>query len=178
MFSTLTPCPPTFEAFMAEHNIAPDHPTLGNWRALWERERAIEDHAPTVIPPCPSWCILDSGHEYTSTDGYGDDVSFERQHIAFEGETVASVDATEHNKSGVITFDEPSIYLSQRDDGYSAEHVRAVAAEMLAAADVLDRIKAATRPCLGSTGHEPHDWPSMVAGEDWHCPGVAQADAR
>jgi hypothetical protein len=136
MFPTDT-VPPTFEAFMTEHNLTPDHPTLDNWRGMWERQRSIEDHAPTVIPPCPSWCLLDAGHDYTSSDGYHDDVSFERQHVAFEGE-VATVDATEHNRGGAVTLDEPGIYLSQRDDEYSAEQVRACAAEMLKAADVLD----------------------------------------
>jgi hypothetical protein len=172
MFPTDT-VPPTFEAFMAQHNLTPDHGTLDNWRGMWERQRSIEEQAPTVIPPCPSWCILDAGHDYTSTDGYGDDVSFERQHVAFEGE-VASVDATEHNRGGTVTLDEPGVYLSMRDDARPVEQVRAIAAELLEAADVLDRLKGATRPCPRSTAHEPHDWPSMVAGEDWHCPGVTQ----
>jgi hypothetical protein len=139
MFPTITPCPPTFEAFMAENDLTPDHPTLDNWRALWERERAIEAHAPTVIPPCPSWCILGAGHDYPSTDGHGDDVTFERQHVAFEG-TVADVSATEHNGGGTVTIDEPGVYLSLRDDERPVEEVRAIAAELLEAADVLDRL--------------------------------------
>jgi hypothetical protein len=140
MFPIVTPCPPTFEAFMAEHNLTSDHPTLDNWRAMWERERSIEDHAPTVIPPCPSWCSLDAGHDYDSTDGYGDDVDFQRQHVAFDG-SVADVGATEHNRAGTVTVDEPGVYLSLRDDERPVEQVRAIAAELLEAADVLDRLR-------------------------------------
>jgi hypothetical protein len=138
MFPTDT-IPATFEAFMAEHNLSPDHPTLDNWRAVWERERSIEDRAPTVIPPCPSWCILDAGHDYTSTDGFDDDLTFERQHVAFEG-TVADVSATEHNRAGTVTLDEPGIYLSLRDDERPVDEVRSIAAELLEAVDVLERI--------------------------------------
>jgi hypothetical protein len=139
MFPTFTPVPPTFEAFMAANDLTADHPNLDGWRELWRRELDIASQAPAVIPPCPPWCLLDQGHEYDSTDGHGDDVTFERQHVAFDGE-VADVSALEHNRAGTVTVDEPGIYLSLRDDERPAEEVRAIAAELLNAADVLDGV--------------------------------------
>lgn len=32
------------------------------------------------------------------------------------------------------------------------------------------------RICPRSSPHAPHDWPSMVADEDWHCPGVGEQE--
>ncbi len=140
MFPTSTAVPPTFDAFMAENDLTADHPNLDGWRVLWRRELDIATQAPAVIPPCPPWCVRDAGHDYDSTDGFGDDLSFERRHVAFEG-TVADVSATEHNRAGAVTLDEPGIYLSLRDDERPVDEVRAIAAELLEAADVLDRLR-------------------------------------
>jgi hypothetical protein len=132
--------PATFAEYMREHDIPADHPNLDEWRALWEHELQVEANAPTVIPPCPSWCIRTAGHDYDSTDGWDDELTFERDHLAFKGE-VADVQATEHNRCGVVTLDAPIIYLSlDRDGERTAEQTRTVAAELVEAADVLERL--------------------------------------
>lgn len=146
-----TPCfpvesstvPPTFEAFRAEHNIPADHPNLDGWQAVWRREQEVAAFAPTVIPPCPAWCNLPAGHDYDSTDGSGDELTYQRRHVAFEGDKLADVSATEGNCFGTVTVELPYVYLSLVDgngDESSVEQVRALAAELLQAAAVLDRI--------------------------------------
>lgn len=141
MFPTSTTVPTTFDAFMAENNLAAADPNLGGWRRIWETDQLVAAHAPTVIPPCPAGCTQPAGHDYPSTDGWADDLTFQRQHVAFAG-AVADVSATEHNHYGTVTLDEPEVFLSMRDDAQSVEKVRALAAELLEAAEVLDRIAA------------------------------------
>ncbi len=131
----------TFEDYRREHGIADDHPNLDGWRALWQHELQIEQHRPTVIPPCPSWCVLPAGHDYPSVDVSGDELTFERDHLAFEGK-VGDVQATEHNRAGRVTVDVPVIYLDVRSDLACPAYVaRALAAELLEAADVLERLR-------------------------------------
>ncbi len=129
----------TFQDYMRQHDIAHDHPNLKGWRKLWQRETQAEQHKPTVIPPCPSWCRLPEGHGYTELDGFDEDLTFERRHVAFEGK-VADVYATEHNHFGAVTLDEPAIYLNVRNEDYEVDIVRAVAAELVEAADLLERL--------------------------------------
>lgn len=133
--------PATFADYMREHDLAADHPTLDNHRALWKLERRVEDEQPTVIPSCPSWCTLAAGHGYPSYDGGLDSESivYQRQHVAFEGEHV-TVDATEHNTSGFMHLEPAAGYLYGEKDELTAEQFRAVSAELLKAAEVLERI--------------------------------------
>ncbi len=131
--------PATFADYMREHDISADHPNLDGWRALWQREQQAERHRPTSIPPCPYWCQLPAGHDYTEIDDFDDDLTFERRHVAFEGK-VADVYATEHNHFGTVTLDGPAIYLNVRTEDYPADLVRAVAAKLVEAADLLERL--------------------------------------
>ncbi len=64
------------------------------------------------------------------------------RHVAFEG-TIADVSATEHNRYGCVTVDVPEIYLDVYRRDYPADSVRAMAAELVQAADVLDRLEEA-----------------------------------
>jgi hypothetical protein len=109
------------------------------WIEMVKRARMVEENAPTVIPPCPEWCRLPEGHDYTGADGFGDDLTFERQHVAFEGK-VADVSATESNRAGEVTVGPLEVFLDVRSDAYPVDVVRAVAAELLEAADVFERI--------------------------------------
>ncbi len=129
----------TFAEYMREHDIPADHPNLDGWRRVWQRDLQVEQQKPAVIPPCPEWCRLQEGHDYTEADGWGADLTFERHHVAFQGK-VADVQATEHNRSGEVTIDAPVIYLDLRDDEYPVDVVRALAAELVEAADVLERL--------------------------------------
>ncbi len=76
---------------------------------------------------------------YTEIDDFDDDLTFERRHVAFEGK-VADVYATEHNHFGTVTLDGPAIYLNVRTEDYPADLVRAVAAKLVEAADLLERL--------------------------------------
>jgi hypothetical protein len=131
--------PSTFAEYMRQHDIPADHPNLDGWRKLWQQERQAEQHAPRVIPPCPFWCRLPEGHDYDSVDGFGDDLVFERTHVAFEGK-VAGVSATERNRAGEVTVEPLEVFLDVRSEAYPVDVVRAVAAELVEAADVLERI--------------------------------------
>lgn len=176
MFPTSsTAVPSSFEDYMREHNLSPDHATLENHRVLWQLERRVDDEAPTVIPACPSWCTQLAGHGYPSYNGAldGQPITYDRQHVAFQGEFL-DVSATERNTEGVVSLDVPSGYLYGEKGDLTVEQVRAIAAEMTRAAEVLDAITSAARRCPRSLPHEAHTWPSMVEGEDWHCPGVGE----
>jgi hypothetical protein len=131
--------PSTFADYMREHDIPADHPNLEGWRVLWQRDQQAEQQKPTTIPPCPAWCRLPEGHDYSEVDGFRDELTFERQHVAFEGKA-ADVQATEHNRSGEVTVDALEIYLDLRDDSYPPSVVRALAAELVEAADLLERL--------------------------------------
>jgi len=139
MFPISTAVPSTFEAFMAANSITHDHPNLDGWRRVWQNELQVEADAPTVIPACPGWCTLPAGHEYTSYDGVADGpMTHLREHTGFTAERV-QVDATERNTGGAVTVDVPTAFVNVEDD-LDAAAVRAFAADLLRAADELDRI--------------------------------------
>ncbi len=131
--------PATFAVYMREHDIPADHPNLDGWRALWQREQQAEQHRPRTVPPCPSWCLLLAAHDYSDVDGWDEDLTFEREHVAFRGD-VADVQATEHNRASEVTVDAPVIFLDVRTDAYAVDVVRAIAAELVEAADLLERL--------------------------------------
>jgi hypothetical protein len=135
----LRQAPPTFEEYRRQHDLDDDHPNLDGWRKVWERELQAEQNAPTVIPPCPDWCALPAGHGYDSTDGWDDDLTFERRHVAFEGK-VAHVSATERNHSGEVTVGPLEVFIEVQGRDYPVDVVSAVAAELVEAADVLERL--------------------------------------
>jgi hypothetical protein len=131
--------PRSFADYMRQHDIPADHPNLDGWRKVWERELQVEQNAPTVIPPCPDWCALPGGHGYDSTDGWDDDLTFERRHVAFEGK-VADVSATERSHFGEVTVGPLEVFIDVQGRDYAVDVVRALAAELVEAADVLERL--------------------------------------
>lgn len=137
MFPITSTIPDTFEQFVEQHNLPADHGNLEGWRRVYEQQKIVETNAPTVIPPCPWWCKDPAGHDYTSTDGWDDDLTFQRFHSHPVGQL--SVDTIEHNVAGVVTLDPAGVYVDERGDN-DAAHCRALAADLLAAADLLDRI--------------------------------------
>ncbi len=132
----------TFAAYLREHDVPADHPNLEGWRALWRRELQVEQQRPRTVPPCPSWCLLPAAHDYSDVDGWDEDLTFEREHVAFRGD-VADVQATEHNRAGEVTVDAPVIFLAVRIDAYTVEGTRVVAVELLEAVAVLERVSQA-----------------------------------
>lgn len=142
MFPTETAVPATFAEYMTLHNVPADHPNLDGYRVMWERALYVETSVPKVIPPCPSWCQSPDGHEYDSTDGYDETLTYIRSHMAMERPHLW-VDAWEHNCAGVVTMQAPSICTPDQGDLDSSQ-ARAYAAELLEAADLLDRITATT----------------------------------
>jgi len=121
--------------FARELGIDPQDPHL---LQLAEHQRFVEDHAPKVIPPCPPCCVLPARHDYDGTDGTGEDLTFERTHVALETEHL-SVNAKETNRHGIFEVRVPTLWV-ERDDTLNAAQARAFAAELLSAADLLDTI--------------------------------------
>jgi hypothetical protein len=105
---------------------------------VWKHELHVEQNAPTTIPPCPSWWGLPEGHDYTGTDGAGEDLIFARLHSAFEGKIV-DVSAEDHNHFGEVTVGPLELFIDVARD-YSADDVRAMAAELVEAVNVHERI--------------------------------------
>ncbi len=131
--------PSTFSAYMAEHDIPADHENLDGWRRVWRNELEVEASTPTVMPPCPRWCTLPADHPYPSYDVGADlPMTHLRDHVGFTAERV-QVDATERNTGGTVTVDVPTAFVNVEDD-LDAAAVRAFAADLLRAADELDRI--------------------------------------
>lgn len=141
MNATDTRIPATFEQYAELNNVPADHGNLDGWRKVYEHEVFAEAHAPATIPPCPWWCADQAGHGYDSTDGTGDELAFERFHHAPVG-PLLTVDAPERNHYGTVSVTVPSVYLDERAD-VDAAGARALAADLLAAADLLERIEAA-----------------------------------
>ena len=139
MFPTSTVVPSTFEDFMAANDLAHDHPNLEGWKKVWRNELEVEASTPAVVPPCPSWCTLAAGHGYTSYDVGADlPMTHIRHHIGLASEHV-QVAETERNTDGAVTVDAPTAFVNIEDD-LDAAAVRAFAADLLAAAEELDRI--------------------------------------
>ena len=92
-----------------------------------------------VVPPCPSWCTLTAGHDYTC--GSDEQRLDERMHVAYAGRYV-EVSAVEQNADGALWLTDPAIYAGLLNDGVScsADQARALAAELLEAAAVVDRL--------------------------------------
>jgi hypothetical protein len=165
--------PATFEQYLArwvDHGLTVEG-RLDQIREMYDQEQTARDSLPSVIPPCPSWCRKGDGHPYEATDW--DFVTHLRFHssVPDEVECGARVEATERNKGGAVEVAAPTIGVYVEED-QTAEQARAYAAELLAAADVLDEIAGAVRSCPRSTVHGPHAWASLVPGQDWSCPGL------
>lgn len=169
----------TFAEYAEANGWPPESEYRDAARVLWEQEQKAQASYPQTIPPCPSWCELPAGHPY---DSYMPDGSGGVVHTRCHEREVGAVTVLtfENHDGGQVEVDEVGIdYLERRGlEGVSAEQARTVGSDLIAAADLLDRIAAQTRTCLRSLPHEAHDWPSMVAGEDWHCPGVGGESAQ
>jgi hypothetical protein len=63
-----------------------------------------------TIPPCPSWCVIEAGHDWI---GVAPDGAHVRYHQAQpdSGESVAGVYAEESEREGVISLAAPHITL-------------------------------------------------------------------
>jgi hypothetical protein len=141
MNATDSTFPRTFEQYLArlvDGGVAvADH--MAEVREMYENERTAAESLPAVIPPCPSWCRKGDGHPYDSTEW--DFVTHVRFHSSVPDDVRcgARVEAIERNKGGTIEVAAPTIGVYV-EENQTAGEARAYAAELLAAADVLDRI--------------------------------------
>ncbi len=128
----------TFEDYRREHGIADDDPALWLYRQQWEIEAEAERHRPATMPPCPEWCLLPAGHDYDSIGGHP--ISLERQHVAFSGRLAVGVDATERCREGEVVVEQPVAIVDMTDLDRPVEDLRAAAAELVEAAETLERL--------------------------------------
>lgn len=106
-------------------------------RNMRERDAHLARIKPTVIPPCPTWCSLPAGHDYESVDeGEG----FCRNHSTETGAQFAFVTQLETNTAGVLTFEDASVFVDEGN--LDAAQAGAFVVELVAAADLLDRLTA------------------------------------
>lgn len=139
MNDATTTIPETFEEYAAELGLDnPDDPRRGEARARWEAERTAVETYPDVIPPCPSWCALPAGHGYDSYDTDGR--THYRFHTAPEGGPGPLVESMESYNDGAVTLTDPKVDVMQKTEALTAEEARSNAAQLLAAADLLDSI--------------------------------------
>lgn len=88
-----------------------------------------------VETPCPSWCEMEPGHRYHSTDDEGREY---RNHGRRLG---PHVDLTVEECAGEPLFTRPiRLFVSVDTDDMTAAEVRELAAELLNAADELDKV--------------------------------------
>ena len=109
------------------------------------RQYEYEADAPPVIPPCPSWCVSTAALHTLEFDTLEDGV-YVRRHEPYAGRIV-NVEAVERSdgQGGAVSLSEPTVRLYGADyDGVnvSSEDVRSMAAELLEAAAIADRIGA------------------------------------
>ena len=124
--------------------------------ALIDRDEFVDAHKPTTIPPCPSWCryveeapdgALNRLHEYDSVDEWEveDGMMFSRFHVSAWTSPVPYIAQQEFNRGGVVTFGPLHISgIERNEEEMTSEAVRQFAAELLAAADRLDAVTAAS----------------------------------
>lgn len=106
-----------------------------------DRESEVEAAAPKVVPACPSWCTLPTGHDYPSVSDDESGVTFSREHVAASFGHV-DVYASENNTGGTVTLAEPVawVHTDTSEGDLDAGQLRQLAAEVLNAAEVLDRL--------------------------------------
>lgn len=112
-----------------------------------------EANAPAVVPPCPGWCTREPGHLDFEVEGDG---QYLREHDAYSGGGLAWVSAEERSdgKGGPVILSPPVLRVDGTDyhgEEWSPIEVRALAAEILRAADVLERLTGAA-PVLDDRG--------------------------
>lgn len=108
------------------------------WQQAIDHDEHMARRRPTVTPPCPAWCRLETGHPYEGVDL--DNVTFVRFHESRREGTTA-VSQEEWNRSGDVTLEPPTVsILDSVHEECTAARARELAAELLSAADLLDRV--------------------------------------
>jgi hypothetical protein len=117
--------------------------------AMIDRDERREANYPKVTPPCPSWCrsveiygarqlaTYDHPHGYDSLSD--DETTFFRFHVSSNEHYYVAQE--EQNREGVITLG-PLHLGGGPEEEMTAAQARAKAAELLAAADMLDEVTA------------------------------------
>lgn len=144
--STLPTTFPTFEQWLADSFPTADRGNAENvaaMRKVYDRSRFVEEHAPTTIPPCPSWCALEAGHDYDSTLALPAELDYVRTHTSSTAAAaMAAVDQMEHNDGrGAVTLDEATVYVQVEKD-LDAPGAIDLSDELRLAAALLRKVKA------------------------------------
>ncbi len=110
------------------------------------RQREIEAQALAVVPPCPSWCALPTGHPYDSTASH-DPSDHLRLHLSEPDSAVREVygrvEAEESNRLGEVHVDPATVAIyDDHPRDLTAHEARLYAGALVEAADLLGRIKA------------------------------------
>jgi hypothetical protein len=103
-------------------------------------------YAPTVIPPCPSWCSEPPGHEYDGVIDIRVNRAFARTHTSALPDQMAWLEQFEMNRDGVLELHPLNIaanYELGRTMLDSAQ-ARKLAVDLVAAAVLLDSVTQAT----------------------------------
>lgn len=126
------------------------------------------------IPPCPDWCTLPAGHEYSDVPADQDESAtgwtFSRSHSW--GNKTDDVSQDELNAGGVVRLGPASIFVYQEETfDIDAEQTRALArrvsADLLELADRLDLVK---YPELAHFADKPAKQRSLAAALDSYDP--------
>lgn len=133
---------PTFEQWIDDNFPNADRNNADNAAALrkvYDNDRVVAENAPTVIPPCPSWCVLKPGHDYASA--IASDLDYVRTHTS-STTARASVDLMEHNDGrGTVTLDEPTVFVYVEAD-LDVQGAVGLSDELRSAAELLRTVKA------------------------------------
>jgi hypothetical protein len=132
-------------------------------RTLTALERLELELTPTgdVVPPCPDWCGKEAGHDYDSSDydldrfnDFGQAVAagviracryhravirdVEREHISVSAFEMAEV---QRGQDPVLIIEPATVYtIMAFDDEMDAQDARKLAADLIAAAALVERI--------------------------------------
>lgn len=106
---------------------------------------------PMLVPECPDWCAMPSGHSYEGRLG-SDDRTYCRHHVSGHG--AAWVWQEERNREGLVTVRPAMIHIgSTLDDDLDADHALELAAELVQAARLYQRIKGSEPLVVRVVGH-------------------------
>jgi hypothetical protein len=117
---------------------------LAGMRQTRKTDAACKASKPREIPPCPPWCAWPPLHEYDSVLTNSEPFTFIRDHVSDGDRLEVRLIQEEHNAGGDVTLGPIAIdvWLGEGRRCNPAE-ARDYAAQLLAAADLYERIQLA-----------------------------------
>lgn len=142
--------PDTFEEWVEQIRIPKDVVVehLDHFREEYRTTRLAQQHHPLRddMPPCPPWCRYERGHRYETVmdiDVEGGTLTLERFHESAstgEGDASGFVSVEEFLRGRKVSYGPHRIVFGGDLENMSAAEARERAANLLALADLLDRI--------------------------------------